>query len=94
MYRYVKASSEGKKQEVLKVESLIEYYPKLQGRYQYYIVFEPLHEYLTNSKRLFDKLEEGKSYLVEYYPTPDRCVAPNTASIMLDMKGLKILEEV
>lgn len=87
-------TTNGKKREVLKVVSIVEYEPKLLGRYRYYICFAPHHEYLTNSTRLFGKLEEGKSYWVEYYPTFDRCIAPSTMSIMLDMRGLTVLEKV
>jgi hypothetical protein len=88
--------------EKLKVTTLIDYSSRNSGKfygYKYYIQFETLngrsiHEYLTNSKKLFEQLEERKTYLVEYYPTPDRCIAPNTASIMLDMKQLKVLKEI
>lgn len=80
--------------EKLKVVTLIDYSSRPSGKfygYKYYIQFEPLHELLTNNKRFFETLTEGQTYDIEYQPIiPARCIAPNTASIMIDMKNPKI----
>lgn len=73
---------------------LIDYSSRPSGKfygYRYYIQFEPLRELLTNNKRFYEALEEGQTYEIDYQPiTPAKCIAPNTASIMIDMKNPKI----
>jgi len=83
--------------EKLKVVSLIDYSFRPSGKfygYKYYVGFESLqgniHEYLTNNKKLFESLGEGRVYEVEYTPILDKCIAPSSACIMVDMKKLKI----
>lgn len=81
------------KKERLKVTDKNEYGTKFYG-YRYYIEFDNgNHEYMSNSKKLYDSLEIGKTYLIQYQTT-NKLIAPNTASIQVDMKNIKILEKI
>ena len=77
----------------LKVTDKDEYGIKLYG-YKYYIEFDNgNHEYMTNSEKLYNSLEIGKTYLIQYKIT-NKLIAPNTASIQIDMKNIKILKTI
>ena len=77
----------------MKVTDKDEYGRKLGG-YRYYIEFnDGQHEFMTNSASLYNSLEIGQMYLIQYQST-NKLIAPNTASIQVDMKAVKILEKL
>ena len=77
----------------LKVTDKNEFRNKFYG-YRYYIEFDDgNHEYMTNSKSLYDSLEKGKTYLIQYQTT-NRLIAQSTASIQIDMKNVKVLRKI
>jgi hypothetical protein len=83
--------------EKLKVINATDFGKKFYG-YKFYISFEDErgnpYEYLTNNTKLFLCLEENKTYEIEFTPTNERAIAPNTICIMLNMRKPKIIREV
>ena len=70
------------------------YYPSWRGgRTTYYLCFNPsIEEAITYSKKLYDYIEKGYKYLIEYTP----CSIPwksKTAGVIISMRNLKILDK-
>ena len=81
-----------REQRVLKVDIKIEYTNGFYG-YKYYVAFSPMHEILTNNKKFYNALQEDKVYEISFVKT-NKIIAPNTASIVVDMKLPKVLREI
>lgn len=81
-----------REQKVLKVDVKIEYPNGFYG-YKYYVAFSPTHEILTNNKKFFNALKEGAVYEISFIKI-NKIVAPNTVSIVIDMKLPKVLREI